>query len=59
MNAEEYLKGQNACRMGKRCPENAHPDFERGYGKQYEWEQILDYVSSHQPEIIRRNHGHN
>lgn len=37
---EEYLSGVLACTRGEPCPVDADPDFEKGYARRYEIEQV-------------------
>jgi hypothetical protein len=46
MNTTEYIAGMQAAKAGKPCPANSHPDFVRGYGVQYEHEQVMDAMTS-------------
>lgn len=44
----EYIDGMKACRSGKPCPVDASDEFVRGYGVQYELEQIAE----HNPGVV-------
>ena len=49
---DEFLRGQQACSKGEQCPTGASPAFKRGYGAQYELEQMLEHNSmAKMPEI--------
>lgn len=39
-NCNAYLQGQKDCKEGIK-PMSDDPDYLRGYGRQYEWEQCL------------------
>jgi len=43
--SDEFIAGQIACREGKECPVSASDAFERGFGAQYEMEQIQTELS--------------
>lgn len=45
INADEFLRGQQACIDGEECPEGASESFERGYRAQYGMEQIQTFLS--------------
>lgn len=40
---DDYLQGGIDCKKGKPAPENASDSYNRGYGDQYELEQVLDW----------------
>ena len=41
MDTNEYLRGQSDCKNGLPHQPNQHPDYDRGFAIQYEWEQVL------------------
>jgi len=45
MHTEEYLRGAGDCKAGRPAKTDAHPDYNRGYGKQYEFEQVKTEMS--------------
>ena len=42
---DEFLRGQQACKDGRKCPVEASEAFQRGYGTEYELEQIKTWES--------------
>ena len=54
MNTTEYIAGMQAAKKGAECPVGAHADFIRGYGVQYDADQVLDARSRRvEGEFIR------
>lgn len=48
----QFLLGQQACSNGEPCPADASAAFKRGYGAQYELEQMLEHnPSAEMPNI--------
>ncbi len=41
MNTSAYIQGGIDCRKGLPHKPGMHPDYNRGYGAQYELEQVL------------------
>ena len=41
MDTNEFLRGQQDCKVGVEHKPNQHPDYDRGYGAEYEAEQLL------------------
>ena len=39
---DDFLQGQKDCKDGKPAKQNASDDYNRGYGAEYEIQQILD-----------------
>lgn len=49
----EFLAGQSACSKGKPCPADASDAFKRGYGAQYELEQMLEHNPKATPPELK------
>jgi len=45
LDASGFLAGQQCCIDNKECPANAGPDFQRGYGVEYEKAEIETHKS--------------
>ena len=43
----DFIDGQKACAEGKSCPDMASEAFVRGFGAQYELEQVKTHRSEH------------
>lgn len=39
---DDFLQGQQDCQEGKQAKENASDAYNRGYGAEYEMQQIMD-----------------
>ena len=44
---EQFFAGQRACQVGEQCPQGATEVFKRGYGAEYEMEQVKTWESLH------------
>lgn len=50
----DFISGQQACKRGDTCPVDATADFKRGYGAQYELEQVLAWnPKAKHPELTQ------
>ena len=41
----DFLAGQVACQKGHQCPKDATDAFKRGYGAEYEKEQVMSELA--------------
>ena len=46
----EFMNGQLACQKGEQCPVGASEEFKRGYGAEYEWQQVCE----HNPKLANK-----
>ena len=46
----EFMNGQLACQKGEQCPAGASEEFKRGYGAEYEWQQVAE----HNPKLANK-----